>query len=262
MIMEDERRLEGGNATDRVVRVGSTVRKPWTASTAAIVEYVTELGIKGVDVPAPLGRDEHGRQIIEFIPGRLAMDADPLTLRELARVGRMIRSIHDASEGFAPTEPIEWDVLIPAEGPDRTHPFICHGDLAPWNLIVGERWVFIDWDGAGPSTRLWDLAYAAQAFTLNDMSIDPMIAATRLAAPVDGYRPDGRIRDALPRAMGDRAEAMHDLLAASARSEREPWGSMYQDGHGEHWANATRFAKQHVRIWADALSADGSATDL
>lgn len=262
MIMEDERRLEGGNATDSVVRVGSTVRKPWTTSTAAVVEYVTELAIRGVDVPATLGRDERGRQIIEFIPGHLAMDVDPLTLAELARVGRMIRAIHDASEGFAPTEPVEWDVLIPAEGADPMHPLICHGDLAPWNLVVGECWVFIDWDGAGPSTRLWDLAYAAQAFTLNNVSIDPMIAATRLAAFVDGYRADERIRDALPRALGDRAEAMHGLLKASSRSGREPWGSMYRDGHGEHWANATRYAKQHVRIWADALSGDDRATAM
>ncbi|WP_407645311.1 phosphotransferase [Brevibacterium pigmentatum] len=32
-----------------------------------------------------------------------------------------------------------------------------HGDLTPWNLLLGERWVFIDWDSAAASARLWDL---------------------------------------------------------------------------------------------------------
>jgi tRNA A-37 threonylcarbamoyl transferase component Bud32 len=162
---EEERPLTGGNSTSGVVRVDSTVRKPWTSSTPSVSEFMTAVKAAGVDVPAVLGRDSLGRQILEFLPGGLAHDLPPLTLPELGRVGRLVRAIHDAGRSFRPREAPTWNTLIPTSGEE----LICHNDLAPWNLIVGERWVFIDWDGPGPSTRLWDLAYAAQAFTLAEL---------------------------------------------------------------------------------------------
>ena len=54
---------------------------------------------------------------------------------------------------------------------------------------MGERWTFIDWDGAGPRTNLRDLAYAAQAFTLDDGARAPVAAAQQLAAFVNGHAP-------------------------------------------------------------------------
>jgi hypothetical protein len=84
---EEERPLTGGNATSGVVRVGSTVRKPWTSSTPSVSEFMTAVKAAGVDVPAVLGRDSLGRQILEFVPGGLAHDLPPLTLPELGRVG-------------------------------------------------------------------------------------------------------------------------------------------------------------------------------
>ncbi len=77
---------------------------------------------------------------------------------QLARVGRLVRDLHEALPTFEPSGSERWQVAIP---PDREE-LVCHHDLAPWNLVLGaDRWVFIDWDGAGPGSRLWDLAYAA-----------------------------------------------------------------------------------------------------
>ena len=161
--------LTGGNATDGVVRVGSTVRKPWTAATSSVLAYMKAMHDADVDVPAVYGQDAQGRQVTEFVPGCLAMDSPPLSFSELRLVGRLVRTIHDASATYAPDPGSTWITHIPAPGAD----LICHNDLAPWNLLVGDRWVFIDWDAAAPSTRLWDLAYAVQAYTLNDESVDP-----------------------------------------------------------------------------------------
>ncbi|ERK70497.1 phosphotransferase enzyme family protein [Leifsonia aquatica] len=245
----DEIPLAGGNASLGVVRVGDTVRKPWTAASPAVTAFTEWVGGHGVDVPRPLGRDDRGRQVSEFVAGPLAMDSDRLGLDDLARVGRLVRRIHDAAAGFTPPSDAEWDVLIPVPDAD----LVCHNDLAPWNLIVGERWVFIDWDGAGPSTRLWDLAYAAQAFTLNDVTEPPAEAAARLAAFLDGYRPDRALRAALPRTLGERTAAMHSLLRTAHETGREPWGTMYVEGHGEHWRAATEYVTAHEEVWRRAL---------
>jgi len=248
--VEEELLLSGGNTGGRVVRVGSTVRKAWTDSTPSVLAYMTAVRTAGVDVPAVLGRDELGRQSTEFIPGKLALDSDPLTRAELHRVGAMVRAIHDVSEGYIPDPEATWQAAIPAPGAE----LICHNDLAPWNLIIGERWAFIDWDGSAPSTRLWDLAYAAQAFTLSNVEQAPEKSAGLLAAFVDGYRADASMRAALPAALSGRAAAMYDLLKSAHDAGREPWSSMFSEGHGEHWRAATLYASQHQELWNQALN--------
>lgn len=245
-----EHTLSGGNATDRVLHVGETVRKPWTAATPSVTAFVRAVLAAGVDVPQPLGKDEDGRSVQEFVHGTRAMDLAPMALDDLTRVGSIVRAIHDASAEFIPPENATWESAIPAPG----YELVCHNDLAPWNLIIGERWVFIDWDAAAPSTRLWDLAYATQAFTLNDPSQSPHAAARNLAAFVDGYGADEATRTALPAEMGRRAAAMHTLLKDAAPAGREPWASMYVNGHGAHWSAATRYVEAHQDIWLNALA--------
>ena len=120
--------------------------------------------------------------------------------------------------------------------------------------VLGDRWTFIDWDAAGPSTRLWDLAFAAQAFTLQDPHQNPAVAGSRLAALVDGYQADESLRAELPETMVQRAAAMLELLESSHRAQREPWGSMYTAGHGEHWRSVLRYTEINTRRWHSALS--------
>ena len=247
----DEQALTGGNASDAVVRFGDTVRKPWTPATPIVTTYVEALRAAGIDAPKPMGRDDRGRSVQEFVIGPSAMDVDPLSHADLRRVGSMVRRIHDASVGFVPPADAVWETAIPAPGAD----LVCHNDLAPWNLIVGDRWVFIDWDASAPSTRLWDLAYAAQAFTLNDATTPPEVAAARLTAFVDGYGADPELREALPQGMTARTAAMVDLLESSHRDGREPWASMYLSGHGAHWSAALRYVETHSARWAAALAA-------
>lgn len=255
MTHETEQPLAGGNATDAVVRLGNTVRKPWGPTTAAVHEFLRAMDAAGVDVPEPLGRDAQGRQILEYVPGVIALHSPPLGSADLQRIGALVRSIHDASVGFSPSTPPAWDPLLPAPGTEAD--LLCHGDLAPWNLVLGERWVFIDWDGAGPSTRLWDLAYSAQSFTLNDPGVAPGSAAERLAAFLAGYGADEALRELLPQAMAARTAAMLTLLRTAHESGREPWGSMYVSGHGAHWRAVTDYVARHEAVWTRALA--GSA---
>lgn len=248
--MQEEIPLSGGNASADVVRVGETVRKPWTEHSPGVLDYMRILRERGVDLPAPLGQDAEGRMMTEFVVGPLAMGAAALSRPQLARVGAMVRAIHDTSLGLDAHVLGLGPALIPVADAD----LVCHGDLTPWNLVIGERWVFIDWDGAAASTRLWDLAYSAQAFTLNDALADPLRAAEDLRAFVHGYGADAALRAAFAEVLPRRAWAMHDLLQTAHRDGREPWGSMYTDFHGQHWLGVARFLDGHAALWRDTLT--------
>jgi Ser/Thr protein kinase RdoA (MazF antagonist) len=245
----DEEMLTGGNASASVVRIGHTVRKPWLPTTELTFAYMSALRDRGIDLPQPLGRDDQGRLVLEYIPGELAIDRGPLDTSLLHRIGALVRTIHEASSGLP--IPDDWEVLLPADRPN----LLCHNDLASWNLVIDEeRLVFIDWDGAGPSTRVWDLSYAAISFGHLFAGEDPDAAAGRLLAFLDAYDAEEPLRAALPTTMAQRARAMHGLLRRGHESGLEPWGSMYVEGHGQHWNDTVEFIARHEQTWRRALS--------
>lgn len=204
---------------------------------------------RGIDVPRAYGPDEHDRLILDFIPGVVASTVAPLSLATIQRVGALVRTIHDASRRVTAGDR-DWPVVLPAARPD----LICHNDLATWNLVIdGNRMVFIDWDGAGPSTRAWDLAYAAISFA--HLFPDGVVenCALRLGVFLDGYQASTPLRRVLPAVMVERSHAMYKLLKTSHESGVEPWASMYAAGHGSHWCGATEFILRHQKVWDRAV---------
>ncbi|MFG3285590.1 phosphotransferase enzyme family protein [Streptomyces sp. NPDC048111] len=259
MCHDEEEPLSGGNVSDGVVRVGDTVRRPagpWTPAVHALLAHLHEAGFDAA--PRPLGMDDQGREVLTFMPGDVVWP-DRFSLmepvRQLAHVARLIRDFHDAVQDFTPPPEAQWQTLIPAEGID----IIAHNDLAPWNLVVADeaRWAFIDWDTAGPGSRLWDVAYAIHGFI--PLSPDPdwqsPDAANRLRIFADAYGLSESERRQLVPMLGRRTRSMHDFLRDQAAQGAQPWSRLQTEGHVDAWQNDAEYIEQREDHWMQSLLA-------
>ena len=159
-----EETLPGGN-TDGAVRIGDVVHKrasPWTPTVHALLRHLEKADVDGV--PRALGFDEHGRQMLTYMPGEMiGASADwPAWARAdstLVQVGRWMRRVHDATADFIPPADERWFTGRTM----RPGWVVGHQDAAPYNAVMdGDRLVgFFDWDTASPSPREDDLAFSA-----------------------------------------------------------------------------------------------------
>jgi Ser/Thr protein kinase RdoA (MazF antagonist) len=251
MTRPDEEVLEGGNVADQVVRVGGTVRKPWRRSSPSVMLLLRYLHACGYEASPPaLGRDRRGRQVLGYVPGTPADRTAPMTAEELHRLGGTVRRLHDLTAAYRPREEPVWEVAVPHERGE----LVCHNDLAPWNLVRdGDVWTFIDWDGAGPGTRMGDLGYAAHGFVPLHEGGDPGRDGRRLRALADGYGCDTDQRRELPDAVLQRVRGMYDLLVEGARTGAQPWARLHAQGHADHWGPASEYAERNRGVWREAL---------
>jgi hypothetical protein len=244
--------LAGGNVTAGVVRVGDTVRRPAGPQTPAVHALLTHLADVGYrHSPRSLGLDDRGRHVLEHIPGTMADAPRPVGgPLDLAAVGRLIRELHDALDGWVPPDDAVWLAPIPTDGAD----LVVHNDLAPWNLVLGEgHMVLIDWDACSPGTRGWDLAYAAHGFVPLAPETDLGVASAALRALADGYGLDGNGRERLADLLAPRTWSMHTLLEAGHRSGEQPWARLWAEGHGTVWRSHAEWIEEHDDVLRRAL---------
>jgi hypothetical protein len=198
-----EERLPGGHVGG-AVRVGNTVRRPvgpWTPAVHALLGY---LAPRLPHVPEVLGFDDRGREVLSYLPGTVIdVRAESLTPARLAALVAWTRAFHDAVAGFAHPGPWRWP---PLAGPT----LIGHNDLAPWNVcFAGDALAGVfDWDLAGPSTPLHELAFIAWSGVPLWGDIGAATAAARLTAIADGYGGVGARQ--ILRAVPGRVRAMFD----------------------------------------------------
>ncbi|WP_085067218.1 phosphotransferase [Catenuloplanes japonicus] len=250
---DEEVLLPRGNVSGDIVRVGDTVRRPAGPHTPAVHAFLEHLHRNGFrHAPRPLGFDEKGREVLTFAVGTVPWgDEFPLVASDEAirAVARVIRELHEAAAGFVPPADARWFALTP---PDRVE-MITHNDLAPWNLVVdGDALVFIDWDAAGPGSRLWDLAYAAHGF----VPLSPWSAwdqGRRLGVFADAYGLDQQQREELVPLLAARTGTMHDFLRDQAALGVEPWLTHWRTGHGDAWRDDTDHIVRHEAVWKRAL---------
>lgn len=140
--------------------MGDTVRRPrsdYRTSINRLLQHVSASGL--VEVPIPLGVDDHGRETFSFIKGDVAIPPYPLwavTERSLRSVADLLRRYHEAISSFS-TKISEWpsDLADPAGGD-----LLCHNDVCLENVVFrnGVAVGLLDFDFAAPGRRLYDVA--------------------------------------------------------------------------------------------------------
>lgn len=150
-----------------VFRIDGRVHRPasrWSAGVQALLQHLQRQGFDGA--PRALGFDKEGREVVSYIEGTVRDYPLPEWMwddRVVDEAARMLRRYHEAAAGFVPPPDAEWQ--LPAS-PDDHVELICHNDFAPYNAVFRDRRLvgMIDFDAAGPGSRLWDLAYAVYRF--------------------------------------------------------------------------------------------------
>ncbi len=229
----DEVRLEGGNVGG-AVRVGATVRRPVGPWTPAVHALLGHLAGRLSRIPAVLGHDDQGREILSYLPGRVVdVNTEQLSLGQIDSLVRWTRSLHAAVAGFS--HPGPWRYFPVAHAT-----LIGHNDIAPYNVCFdGDELAGVfDWDLAGPSTPLLELAFIAWNCVPLWCDIGAKDAAERLEAIADAY--GGPDASAILLAVPARIQAMLDWILVAAAAGDEGMANLMKAGEPDRSASSLK----------------------
>src|SRR4051794_1954747 len=116
--------------------------------------------------PCPAASPRRGREVLSYVPGTAVTPPFPewaLTDEALVSVADLLRSYHRAVETFD-WSPHAWPPCSPQAFSGE---LISHNDVNLDNVVFrgGRAVALIDFDLAGPGSRLWDVAGAARLWT-------------------------------------------------------------------------------------------------
>lgn len=259
----------GQGVTPGIVRIGNTVRRPVRPFSPTVHAFLSHLHSQGfVDAPVPMGVDEHGREVLSYVPGRAATEPLDVELAGddvLVALARLVRRLDDAAEGWTPPQSATWG-SVPGSGAAGVVPLfdapalVGHRDFFPGNVVVrdGVPAAVIDFDLAGPTTRVCEVANAlywwaplldpvdrAPAFVHLDIS-------HRVSVFVDAYGLDDAARRQLVPLLTTMIHNYHLTAAESARLD-PVFRQFWESGVRERMPRAEAWIAEHAAQIADAV---------
>jgi hypothetical protein len=213
--MSEETPLAGGH-TQKVVRIGDTVRRQPRANAAFVRDLLGRLEAAGFDgAPRWLGVDDKGREIFSFVEGDVPLELGHFDDAAFSAAARFIRRYHDVTAAFF------------ADGA-----VACHNDLSPCNFAFrkGSPAAVIDFDLAAPGTRLYDLGFAAWTWLDfgNEDDYTPAEQARRLRTFASAYGP-GIEPDAVLEAILVRQTHLIDDVFGGSDEGAKAWATWCRD---------------------------------
>lgn len=246
--------LCGGEASEGVVRVGDTVRRPVRKSTPAVQALLGHLEAVGFDgAPRALGVDERGRQVLSYIPGEaVSRPLPPYAVSDetLVAVARLLRRFHDAVEGFVAPPGTVWE---DGSGDDGEPEIIGHCDVTPGNVVFRRRVpvALIDFDLARPTTRLFDVVTTLRHWApiADPADADPLQrrldVGSRLRLFCDAYGLASRDRRRVVEVARLRFGRSYAAMRARAAGEGGGWARMWASGAGDRIRRASAWLDAH-----------------
>jgi len=167
--------LQGGRSNQSVVKIGDTVHRTLSANSTFVHKLLLFLQQKKIIyAPKFLGIDDQNREILSYIEGTASHQSEDFTLAQLIAIVKMLREIHDATQGSELAGGLE---------------VVCHNDIAPWNTLFRSDVpvAFIDFDEAAPGKRIEDFAYLLWTFLDLGHSGTAEEQAIRIATLCEAY---------------------------------------------------------------------------
>lgn len=175
-----------GGATGGAVRIGQTVRRPtgpWTPVVHELLDHLRSTSL----APLPLGRDERGREVLTYLPGRtIRPDEELLSDAQVASCAAALRRLHEAMRTFRPDGERRWRYGARELAPGEV---VCHNDpgVYNWAFAGDDATGLFDWDMAGPGEPLDDLGFLAWTAIPLYQDLKPTDIARRLRLFASAY---------------------------------------------------------------------------
>jgi len=246
---EPEIPLLGGDVTEGVVRVWSTVRRPMGRNAAfvhALLRHLEAVGFQGA--PRYLGVDPAGREVLTFVEGEVAGRPHPAWIADegrLASVGSLLRSFDDATATFVVPEGVTLELTSDPPGlppaPTYEDELIGHLDITPENVVFRDAraHALIDFDLVRPATRVDELYNAMLWWApLNepqdvDSGLRGLDAPKRCRILADAYGMSDRDRGRLVEVAVLRTRRSWHLMKHRAEVDGGGWPRMWDEGVGD-----------------------------
>jgi aminoglycoside phosphotransferase (APT) family kinase protein len=182
-------------------------------------------------------------EVLGFIAGETSVFPHPdewvRSDETLVAIGRLLRSLHDATRGFVPPEDAVWssELADPKGGS-----VICHNDVCIENIVVseGDALALLDFDFSAPGRPTWDLAMTARywvplldptsARRTGRQNLDPV---ARLGLLVDAYDADVRTRREFTSVLMEIEEVALRFLTERVKRGDPAFVDMWEDSGGQ-----------------------------
>lgn len=227
---------------------------PWTKQVHKLLRHLRQQGFS--NAPEPFGFDAEGKEILSFIKGEVSNSLKGASsIKTLTSAAKLLRHYHDVSKSFLPTLPSNHSSIwqLPPRDPIEV---MCHGDFAPYNIVLNEEEAIgiIDFDTCHPGPRAWDIAYALYRFApFTDPSneegfgsIEEQIVRAKLFS--DAYGLTQKDKKNIARLMIERLQALINFMRDQTKAGNEACKLALKQQHDLIYLKDIQYIKAHLAL--------------